>query len=119
MKLTKLARSKSFEMVNGYGLKQWYKYGLEAEISPNENPIELYKELDAMIEQAHKDSYDTGIVPEKQVDKPKENPVDNMITAITTSTTIEVLKTFEKLAKSKPEFEQAYNETMIKLTNKN
>lgn len=51
-----------------------------------------------------------------QVDKP--TPMDSMITAITTCTTIDTLKTFEKLAKSKSEFQKAYDETMELLTNK-
>jgi hypothetical protein len=50
--------------------------------------------------------------------KKHEDPIANMITAITTCTTIDTLKTFEKLANSKPEFQKAYSETMELLTNK-
>lgn len=57
MVLTKISRSKSFEMVNGYGLKSWDKFGLEADITTGEDPIQLYKELDAIIEQSFKESY--------------------------------------------------------------
>lgn len=57
MILTKISRSKSFEMVNGYGLKSWDKFGLEADITTGEDPIQLYKELDAIIEQYFKESY--------------------------------------------------------------
>ena len=57
MELIKISRSKSFEMINGFGLKRWDKFGLEAGISANEDPIQLYKELDAIIEQSFKDSY--------------------------------------------------------------
>mgnify|MGYP007125634825 CR=1 FL=1 len=71
MILTKISRSKSFEMVNGYGLKSWDKFGLEADLSPNEDPIQLYKELDAIIEQSFKESYPDTPNQErvKQVDK--------------------------------------------------
>ena len=117
MVLTKISRSKSFEMVNGYGLKKWEKFGLEADLNENEDPIEGYKQLDLIIDQAYKDSYKPEPPKEIQVDK-KPTPESNMITAITTCTTIEVLKTFEKLAKSKSEFMEAYMETMGKLTNK-
>ena len=51
--------------------------------------------------------------PTIQVSKP--SPESNMITAITTCTTIEVLKTFEKLAKSKPEFQTAYDNRLKEL----
>lgn len=124
MKLTKITRSKSYEMVNGFGLKSWDKFGLEADMSENENPIELYKELDAIIEQAHKESYqtisfvaDNPPVPEVQVKK-QPSVIDNMILAITTCTEVKVLETFRKLAKSNEAFQKAFDETMIKLTNK-
>ena len=56
---------------------------------------------------------------EIQVSKP--TPESNMITAITSCTEVKVLKTFEKLAKSNPKFQEAYDNTLIKLTltNKN
>jgi len=49
--------------------------------------------------------------------KEKPDPVTGMITAITTCTTIATLKTFEKLAKSKPEFQEAYDNRLKQLTN--
>ena len=119
MQLTKISRSKSFEMVNGYGLKSWQKFSLEGDLAEQENPLEAYTELGKIIDEAFKEANPT--VPEQpkeiQVKKP-DNPVSNMITAITTCTTIDTLKTFEKLAKSKPEFKKAYDETMELLTNK-
>ena len=75
MELKKISRSKSFEMVNGYGLKSWDKFGLEADITTGEDPIQLYKELDAIIEQSFKESYPDNPNQErvKQVDKHTEN----------------------------------------------
>ena len=116
MKLTKIARSKSFEMVNGYGLKRWEKFGIEADLENNEDPIEGYKQLDLIIVQAYKDSYKPEPPKEIQV-KSKVSSFGNMIEAITTCTTIEVLKTFEKLAKSKPEFQTAYDNRLNQLAN--
>lgn len=46
----------------------------------------------------------------------KKTPEESMIEAITGCTSVDVLKTFEKLANSKPEFKKAYNETFKKLT---
>ena len=116
MKLTKIARSKSFEMVNGYGLKSWQKFSLEGELAEQENPLEAYTELGKIIDEAFKEANPKVVEPPKeiQVDK-KPTPESNMITAITTCTTIEVLKTFEKLAKSKQEFQDAYEKTMLRL----
>ena len=81
MILTKISRSKSFEMVNGYGLKSWDKFGLEADITTGEDPIQLYKELDAIIEQSFKESYPDNPNQErvKQVDTP---PVTDEVKAI-------------------------------------
>ena len=114
MKLTKINRSKSFEMVNGYGLKKWEKFGLEADLNENEDPIEGYKQLDLIIDQAYKDSYKPEPPKEIQVDK-KPSPESNMITAITTCTTIEVLKTFSKLAASNPKFQEAFDNRLKQL----
>jgi hypothetical protein len=47
--------------------------------------------------------------------KKQENPVDNMIQAITSCTEVATLKTFEKLAKSKPEFQTAYDNRLKEL----
>lgn len=59
-----------------------------------------------------------GEEPPKEIQVKKEtNPTNNMITAITTCTTPETLKTFEKLAKSKPEFQTAYDNRLKELTN--
>lgn len=116
MVLTKISRSKSFEMVNGYGLKKWEKFGLEADLNENEDPIEGYKQLDLIIDQAYKDSYKPEPPKEIQVDK-KPTPESNMITAITTCTTIEVLKTFSKLAASNPKFQEAFDNRLKELQN--
>ncbi len=119
MVLTKISRSKSFEMVNGYGLKSWQKFSLEGELAEQENPLEAYVELGKIIDEAFKEANPKVVEPPKeiQVDK-KTTPESNMITAITTCTEVATLKTFEKLAKSNEKFQQAYDETMIKLTNK-
>lgn len=116
MKLTKINRSKSFEMVNGYGLKYWDKLGIEADLGENEDPKECYKELGQLIDETHKENNPeiSFAIPEKsvQVDKIPDNPVDNMIKAITTCTEVATLKTFEKLAKSNEKFQIAYDSTM-------
>ncbi len=116
MKLTKIARSKSFEMVNGYGLKSWEKFAIEGDLSDKEDPLNAYVELGKIIDEAFKEANPKVVEQPKeiQVDK-KPSPESNMITAITTCTTIEVLKTFEKLAKSKQEFQDAYEKTMLRL----
>lgn len=121
MELKKISRSKSFEMVNlATGLKIWDKFFLDGDLSENEDPLNGYRQLGSVIDQSFKESYpDLQEGKEKVVLVEKQsNPVDNMITAITTCTEIATLKTFEKLAKSNPVFQSAYNETMELLTNK-
>jgi len=116
MNLTKISRSKSFEMVNGYGLKSWEKFAIEGDLAEQESPLEAYTELGKIIDEAFKEAHPKAIEQPKeiQVDK-KPTPVSNMITAITTCTTIDTLKTFEKLAKSKPEFQTAYDNRLKEL----
>lgn len=53
----------------------------------------------------------------KEIQVSKPSPESNMITAITTCTTPDVLKTFEKLSKSNPKFQEAYDNRMEFLLN--
>jgi len=118
MELKKISRSKSFEMVNGYGLKSWQKFSLEGELAEQENPLEAYNELGKIIDQAFKEANPTVVITNKpkeiQVDK-KPSTESNMITAITTCTTIDTLKTFSKLAASNPKFQEAFDNRLKEL----
>ena len=125
MVLTKITRSKSFEMVNGFGLKSWDKFGLEADLSPNEDPIQLYKELDSIIDQAHKESYpdvpiyEDAQVPEKQVDKPTDK-IQGWIQVIELTDNLNSLGRFKNSVDNvnDPKLNEAYNKQLEKLTNK-
>lgn len=84
MELIKLSRSKSFEMVNGFGLKLWDKLGAEMSVSPGDDAIEAYKIMDDLIEEVHKEScreYKLFEEPIIQVKKPsvKLDPDANVI----------------------------------------
>lgn len=105
-------------MVNGYGLKSWEKFQLEGDLAEQENPLEAYVELGKIIDEAFKEAHPKVVEQPKEIQVSKPTPESNMITAITTCTEVKVLETFRKLAASKPEFQQAFDETMIKLTNK-
>ena len=116
MELKKISRSKSFEMVNGFGLKSWEKFQLEGDLAEQENPLEAYVELGKIIDEAFKEAHPKSVEPmpqEIQVDKP--TPKDNMITAITTCTEVATLETFRKLAASKPEFQTAFDNRLKEL----
>jgi hypothetical protein len=67
--------------------------------------------------QQNKPIYNGEEMPKEIQVKKETNPLTNMITAITTCTTIATLKTFEKLAKSKPEFQTAYDNRLKELQN--
>ena len=116
MVLTKISRSKSFEMVNGYGLKSWQKFSLEGELAEQESPLKAYTELGKIIDEAFKEANPKVVEPPKeiQVDK-KPTPESNMITAITSCTEVKVLETFRKLAASKPEFQKAFDNRLKQL----
>ena len=121
MQLTKIGRSKSFEMATEFGLKMWDRVSVEMDIAPGENPKDGYAMMDDLIEEVHKGTVhkisfqDDAELPEKQVEK---QPLNSMIEAITTCTEVGTLITFETLAKSKPEFQKAYDDTMKKLNQK-
>jgi len=78
MKLTKISRSKSFEMVNGYGLKSWQKFSIEGDLAEQENPLEAYTELGKIIDQAFKEANPTVVI----TNKPKEIQVDKKMTLL-------------------------------------
>lgn len=111
MKLTKINRSKSFEMVNGYGLKSWDKFGLEADITTGEDPIQLYKELDAIIEQSFKESYPDNPNQErvKQVEaKPVTDEVQAIFDGINNSPDLVELKSWWLKSKGNLTLSSAY-----------
>lgn len=96
MKLTKINRSKSFEMVNGYGLKFWDKLGIEADLGENEDPKDCYKQLGQLIDETHREnnpeiSFVAGNapVPVVQIDKPKMSPEEELIQTINSCTSLE------------------------------
>ena len=111
MVLTKISRSKSFEMVNGYGLKSWDKFGLEADITTGEDPIQLYKELDAIIEQSFKESYPDNPNQErvKQVEaKPVTDEVQAILDGINNSPDLVELKSWGLKSKGNLTLSSAY-----------
>lgn len=81
MELKKISRSKSFEMVNGYGLKSWEKFQLEGDLAEQENPLEAYVELGKIIDEAFKEAHPKSTEPmpqEIQVDKPTKTMIEEM-----------------------------------------
>ena len=111
------------------------RYGIEMDFPDDSNPADNFKYLNEVVisihmaecpffykdgkplylpQQATTATYNGEEQTEKsvQVDKIPDNPVDNMIKAITTCTTPDILQTFEKLSKSKQEFTDAYNNRM-------
>lgn len=111
MELKKISRSKSFEMVNGYGLKSWDKFGLEADITTGEDPIQLYKELDAIIEQSFKESYPDNPNQErvKQVEaKPVTDEVQAILDGINNSPDLVELKSWWLKSKGNLTLSSAY-----------
>jgi len=109
------------------------RYGIEMDFPEGSNIAENFKYLNDAVTAIHmaecpfyyKDgkplylpqtattaTYNGEEMPKEIQVKKGTNPTNNMITAITTCTTIDTLKTFEKLAKSKPEFQAAYDDRM-------
>lgn len=119
MQLTKISRSKSFEMVNGYGLKSWDKYGIEGELGENEDPIQAYRELDAIIDQSHKENSQTlsfvaDNVPVPEVQVEKEQP-KSLVEQIESCTELKVLESYRLIAKTNPECQEAYDKKLKEL----
>jgi hypothetical protein len=122
MKVEPISVSGSYEYLNELGLKRWKKISIGATITEEDNVLECITELDKKVEEAYKKiskelSIVAGNEPVPEIQVEKETPLSSMIKAITTCTEIATLKTFEKLAKSKPEFQKAYDETMQLLIN--
>ena len=85
MELIKISRSKSFEMVNGFGLKIWDKLSAEMSIAVGEDPKAGYQSMDNLIEEVHKESYkelslvaDNTPVPVVGLDKPTTTMIEEM-----------------------------------------
>lgn len=96
MQLTKISRSKSFEMVNEFGLKYWDKIGIEADLGENEDPKECYQLLGQLIDETHKEktseiSFVAGNPPVSvvQVERLKMSPEEELIQNINSCTTLD------------------------------
>lgn len=97
------------------------RLGVEVEISESENPIEVYKEVKKIIEDAHRAmnpqlEYD---VVAASTDQPphEERRIGNIIDDINSCENLKVLETYKFIAKQKPEFQEAYDEKFRELSN--
>lgn len=119
MELKKIFRSKSFEMLNGYGLKYWDKLGIEADLGVNENPKECYKQLGQLIDETHKEqtqtiSFVADNVPVPEVQVEKEQP-KSLVEQIESCIELKVLESYRLIAKTKPECQEAYDKKLKEL----
>ena len=122
MVLTKISRSKSYEMMNGFGLKQWDKYGIEADLGENEDPKDCYKQLGQLIDETHREnnpeiSFVAGNapVPIIHVDKP-EKPLIEELEACTTYADIQSFRFTVKNDAEKAVYERKLEELSPKNT---
>ena len=122
MKLTKISRSKSFEMVNGFGLKSWEKFQLEGDLAEQENPLEAYVELGKIIDEAFKEAHPKVVEPPKEIQvketEQKLTKEEKQKDEISSCTDITVLESYRLIVKKYPYLQEVYDETMIKLTKK-
>ena len=117
MELKKISRSKSFEMVNGFGLKSWEKFQLEGDLAEQENPLEAYVELGKIIDEAFKEAHPKSVeqMPQEiQVDKPTKTMIEEM-EACDTYTDI---KSFQFTIKNEQE-KAVYERKLTELSPKN
>ena len=124
MEFTKISRSLSYEMVNGFGLKLWDKLGAEMEVKATDNPKDGYAAMKEMIEEVHQESFPNvqsilvhdshELVPEKQVDKPTKTMIEEM-EACDTYTDI---KSFQFTIKNEQE-KAVYERKLTELSPKN
>lgn len=121
MKFKEISHSQSLETVDQWGLKHWYKSGVTVEIE-SQDEVDRAAKLAEQFVNEQLDKYKLGFskvadnktVPIVEV---KKTPVESMVEAISGCSSMEVLLTFKKLAQSKPEFQQAFDETFKKLNN--
>lgn len=121
MELKKIFRSKSFEMLNGYGLKYWEKYGIEGELADKEDPLNAYVELGKIIDEAHKESnpeisFVAGNVPVPVVHVDK--PIMSLIEELEASSTYADIQSFRFTVKNEEE-KAVYERKLNELSPKN
>lgn len=121
----KIGFAKSYEMIS-YGLKVWEKRWLEddLEIKTLDDIDQVWDEFRAKCDSNNKKNNPSLIVLDSEEKRyingkqsPKEEAEVGVIQAINSCTELKVLETFQKLAKSKPEFQEAYDNQLKKLTN--
>lgn len=123
MELKKISRSKSFEMVNGYGLKSWTKFAIEGDLSEQESPLDAYSELGKIIDEAFKQEYPKSVEPPKEIQvkepEPKLSKEEMQKKCLTDTTALDGpdgLKSFALLVKNNPYLQETYENHFKKLT---
>jgi hypothetical protein len=125
--------SESRESAVGY-LKQWKKFGAEAELSERESPEEAMQSLAALVGKMHNDmvpkisegDFDAPIgmqmvggveVPLWQPKKPdpKQDRVQQLIQDIGTVTELKVLESYRLMVKANPDLQTAYDNKLQEL----
>lgn len=101
--------------INFNGLRTWVNIG--GTLLPDEGVKDALRSIQKEITEYNQEeakAYNQSKI--LQIEKKPESPVDSMIMAITTCTEVATLKTFEKLAKSNPKFQEAYDNRLKELT---
>jgi hypothetical protein len=133
--------SESRESAVGY-LKQWKKFGAEAELSERESPEEAMETLRALIgkkldeavapQMEYGTSYDNGIGEDgllkelpsitqwakPKTPDPKQDRVQQLIQDIGTCKDLKVLESYRLMVKANPDLQTAYDNKLQELTTK-
>lgn len=110
MRIDRISRSKSYEMVTPFGLKIWDKLGVEAQLAENEDPKEGYETLGRLIDETHKESLKGWEeVPIQQERKSEKSMIEEM-EACTTYADIQSFRFTIKNADEQAAYETKLNQ---------
>lgn len=108
MKVTSISYVKTFQVDE----RMWVKLGLTGEIEPTDNTQESIKKLESEVNEYFKAVLPKPPTKPSLIPKKKESIEESTIRAITGCTDINILKTFEKLAKNYPSVQAEYDKIL-------
>lgn len=118
MKVKVCSYSRSIETMYGYGLKQWHKVGMEAELEENEVPGDAFNQLKQLVD----NSLNNVLPPEEPTGtivrdiEPKKSLREQLLEGLSECKSLKMLELYSGQAERDEEFKKIYDKKKLELS---